>query len=62
LTKALITDNAEELCKKDTGCDLMFHEKKLDELEILYRQFHRRDPEADVHIVSRMIPYLNETG
>jgi len=61
MVETLVSKNAEAVCEKDTGCDLMFAEKKLDELENLYRHF-RRDPNAYVHIINKMSPYLLKRG
>jgi len=61
MVETLISKNAEAVCDKDTGCDMMFRDKKLDELENLFRHF-KRDPHAYKHIINKMSPYLLEIG
>lgn len=61
MVETLISKNAEAVCDKDTGCDMMFREEKLDELENLFRHF-KRDPHAYKHIINKMSPYLLEIG
>lgn len=57
----LITKKAEAVVGKDTGCDYMFKNKRLDELSLLYKIF-RRDDSTFLLIINKMQPYIESRG
>lgn len=59
--KELIGNRAEVLVNKETGCDTMFVNKKLDELSLMYRVF-KRDESTLKFILSKMGPYIITRG
>lgn len=59
--RELITQQAESVCNKDTGCVYMFENKRLDELKLMFRIF-RRDEARFALIIQKMNPYILERG
>lgn len=59
--KQLITQQAEILVDKQTGCDFMFNYARLDELALMYKVF-KRDEDSLRHIVNKMSPYITNLG
>lgn len=57
----LVDAHASVLVEKDTGCDTMFKNKKLEELALMYRVYNRV-PETLKYILEKMQPYINERG
>lgn len=45
----------------DTGCDVMFTHKKLEELALMFRLFKRVESTLK-YIISKMAPYIEERG
>lgn len=59
--KELIGKRAEVLVNKESGCDRMFQNKKLDELGLMYKVF-KRDESTLKYILAKMGPYIISRG
>lgn len=57
----LITKKAESVITKDTGCDYMFKNMRIDDLALLFKIF-RRDENTFQLIISKMCPYIESRG
>jgi len=56
-----IERKAEQLVSKDTGCEYMFNEKKVDQLQLMYYVFNQIDTTIKF-IIEKMKPYINKEG
>lgn len=57
----VIEKQAQNLVEKDTGCDQMFHHKKLEELALMFRLFKRVESTLK-YIIQKMAPYIEGRG
>lgn len=57
----MIEKQAQDLTDMDTGCDVMFTHKKLEELALMFRLFKRVESTLK-YIISKMAPYIEERG
>jgi len=46
---------------KGTGCNTMFHHKRLEELKLMF-EIYKRVPETLKYITDRMQPYIENRG
>jgi len=61
IEKELITEKAEALIEKETGCEYMFMNSRLSELALMYKIL-KRDPQTLTLIIKKMIPYIENRG
>ena len=59
--KVAVEDKAEALTLKESGCEYMFNERKIEELTMMYNVFSRVDWTLKF-IINRMNPYINQEG
>ena len=52
---------AKEITEMDQGCEVMFNERKKDELKLLYTVFNRVDTTLKF-IIDKMDPYIQKEG
>jgi hypothetical protein len=57
----LITKKAESVVDKQTGCDYMFENSRLQDLNLMYSMF-KRDPQTLGLIIQKMNPYIEKRG
>lgn len=57
----MITNMAESVCAKDTGCVYMFDQRNLDELKLLFDVFKRAKDTFGL-IIQQMNPYILKRG
>jgi hypothetical protein len=57
LLKDAVENMAEDLTKKESGCQYMFNEKKIDQLSMMYKVFNRSSSTL-IHIINKMNPYI----
>lgn len=57
----LVTQKAESVVEKDTGCTYMFQNKRLQELTLMYKNFKRDDNTLGL-IIQKMNPYIEDCG
>ena len=61
LLSEAVEKQAESLTQKESGCNYMFTEKKIDQLTMMYKVFCRT-PVTLTHIVNKMNPYITQEG
>lgn len=59
--KVAVEDKAEALTMKESGCEYMFNERKIEELTMMYNVFSKVDWTLKF-IINRMNPYINQEG
>jgi hypothetical protein len=57
----MISNKADSIVEKDTGCDYMFLHSRLEELALMYKIF-KRDANTLTLIIHKMIPYIESRG
>ena len=61
LLKEAVEKQAETLTQKESGCQYMFTENKIEQLSMMYQVFNRT-PSTLVHIINKMNPYILQEG
>jgi len=62
IEKELIENKAEMVTlKQGTGCEFMFNERKVEQLQMMYKVFSRVDDTLK-HIIDQMNPYIMQEG
>mmetsp|Transcript_81622 Transcript_81622/g.210149 ORF Transcript_81622/g.210149 Transcript_81622/m.210149 type:complete len:755 (-) Transcript_81622:486-2750(-) len=57
--RELILNTAKQLVEMESGCQAMYHNKKYDELTLMYKLF-RREPTMLPHMTNLMEPYIEQ--
>jgi hypothetical protein len=61
LLKEAVEKQAETLTQKESGCQYMFTENKIEQLSMMYQVFNRT-PSTLIHIINKMNPYILQEG
>jgi hypothetical protein len=59
--KVAVEDKAELLTQKESGCEYMFNERKVDELTLMYKVFYRVEWTLKF-IINKLNPYIMQEG
>jgi hypothetical protein len=61
LLKEAVEKQAEALTDKESGCQYMFTENKIEQLSMMYKVFNRINSTL-THIINKMNPYIMQEG
>jgi hypothetical protein len=57
IQKEIIINQSKNLVDMETGCDKMFNEGKIEELDLMYKVFNK-EPETLNYVIKKMSPYI----
>lgn len=61
IQKEIIINQSKNLVDMESGCDKMFNEGKIEELDLMYKVFNK-EPETLNYVIKKMSPYIQERG
>ena len=59
--KELVEQQAQKLTTKESGCEYMFNESKIDQLKMMYKVFSRVETTLKF-VIDKMNPYIERKG